>query len=102
MDTKDNLVELGLRRPSGQATAVMTPQAASEGPLAVFVDRLLALLLDLPPDAETRDTDKFREKVEGFRAAAADPSRRMELPRVIEACMMTCEAYFRTSQKYHK
>lgn len=103
METKDNLVELGLRRPSAaQTAAAMTPPATSDAALAVFVDRLLGLLLELPPDAETRDTDTFRQKVEVFRAATADTSRRMELPRVIEACLMTCEAYFRTSLKYHK
>jgi len=99
MDTDNNLVELGLRRPTPGGAAVAP---APDGPLAVFVDRLLGLLVDLPPDAETQDTDKFRDKIEGYRAAAADLTRRMELPRVIEACLMTCETYFRTSLKYHR
>ncbi len=95
MDTKDNLVELGLRKP--QAADV-----AQDGTLSSFVDRLLALLLELPPSAETGDTDKFREKLEGYRSLVTDRTRRMELPRAIEACIFTCETYFRTSLKYHK
>jgi diguanylate cyclase (GGDEF)-like protein len=101
MDSRENLVELGLRRPSPpNGAAVMSP--AADSPLAAFVDRLLGLLVEIPPDAETQDTEKFREKVESYRAAAADASRRMELPRVIEACIITCETYFKTSRRYHR
>jgi diguanylate cyclase len=97
MNSKGNVIELELNRTSGAAAGM-----SSDGPLATFVDRLLALLVELPPDAEARDTDKFRDQIEGYRAAAADLSRRMELPRVIEACITTCERYFRTSARYHK
>jgi diguanylate cyclase (GGDEF)-like protein len=75
---------------------------AADSPLTAFVDRLLGLLVEIPPDAESQDTDKFREKVESYRAAATDASRRMELPRVIEACILTCETYFKTSRRYHR
>lgn len=102
MDTRDNLVELGLRRPSPLNVAAMAPPGTVDGPLGVFVDRLLALLLDLPPDADPADTEKFRQQLAGYRAAAADLSRRMELPRVIEACTITCETYFRTSGRYRR
>jgi diguanylate cyclase (GGDEF)-like protein len=102
MDTRDNLVELGLRRPSSSEAAVLMPPAAADGPLGNFVDRLLGLLVEITPDAESQDTDKFREKVQGYRVAAADMSRRMELPRIIEACLLTCETYFKTSRKYHR
>jgi diguanylate cyclase len=70
--------------------------------LGTFVDRLLGLLVEIPPDAESQDIDKFREKVENYRVTAADVSRRMELPRVIEACIVTCETYFKTSRRYHR
>ncbi len=99
METREELVELGLR-PHGAGAAVLTPPA--DIPLGTFVDRLLGVLIDIPPDAEARDTDKFRHQIEIYRATAADVSRRMELPRVIEACIMTCESYFRTSNKYRK
>lgn len=97
MNSKDNVIELDLNRPVGALSGPV-----SDGPLGTFVDRLLALLLTIPPDAEPRDTDKFRDQVEGYRAAAADLSRRIELPRIIEACISTCEAYFRASARYHK
>jgi diguanylate cyclase (GGDEF)-like protein len=101
MDSREHLVELGLRRPSPTTVAaVMSP--AADSPLTAFVDRLLGLLVEIPPDAESQDTDKFREKVESYRAAATDASRRMELPRVIEACILTCETYFKTSRRYHR
>jgi diguanylate cyclase len=101
MDTRDNLVELGLRRPSPPNAAVVMTSTADTA-LGTFVDRLLGLLVEIPPDAESQDIDKFREKVENYRVTAADVSRRMELPRVIEACIVTCETYFKTSRRYHR
>lgn len=98
MHPNDSVIELELNR----ATGASSPGATPDGPLGTFVDRLLKLLLTIPPDAEPRDTDKFRDQVESYRAAATDASRRMELPRIIEACIATCETYFRTSVKYHK
>ncbi|ODS56259.1 MAG: hypothetical protein ABS36_07605 [Acidobacteria bacterium SCN 69-37] len=97
MDRHDRLVALGLHTRRTDAATQGT-----DDPLAVFVDRLLELLTTIPPEAETRDTDTFRTQLDSYRAAATDASRRMELPRVIEACITTCEAYFRTSNAYHR
>lgn len=97
---KDNLVELGLRRPDA-STAVLSGDVPSSA-LATFVDKLLALLVTLTPEAETQDTTRFRDQMEAYRAVVASHDRYMEVPRTIESCIATCETYFRTSLKYHR
>lgn len=76
----------------------MTPADAA---LATFVDRLIGVLSLIPPDAESTDTDAFRQKLEEYRHAVLDPTRRMEVPRVTEACVLACQQYFKLSKKYH-
>jgi diguanylate cyclase (GGDEF)-like protein len=99
METRDTLVGPGLR-PPGPHAGMLTP--SSDGPLATFVDRLLGVLVTIPPDAGTSDTERFRQQIDAYRSAVADVSRRRELSRIIEACVMTCESYFRTANKYHQ
>ncbi len=45
--------------------------AADDGPFATFVDRLIGVLNALAPDADARDTDIFRGKLETYRASCA-------------------------------
>ena len=100
METRDQLVELGLRTSAPPGGAIRSPGA--DRPMALFVDRLLGLLSDIPPDADAKDAAKFCEQMDLFRAAVADDSRRSDLPKIIDACILTCETYFRTSVKYHQ
>ncbi|MEO8483345.1 MAG: GGDEF domain-containing protein, partial [Acidobacteriota bacterium] len=76
----------------------MTPADVA---LASFVDRLIGVLSLLPPDAESADTDAFRQKLEEYRHVVMDPTRRMEVPRVTEACVVACQQYFKLSKQYH-
>jgi diguanylate cyclase len=75
------------------------PQA--DAPLATFVDRLIGVLSLIPPDAESSETDAFRKKLDEYRHVVLDPTRRMEVPRVTEACVLACQQYFKLSKKYH-
>lgn len=74
---------------------------ASDSPFATFADRLITLVSSLAPDAEAKDTNAFREKLEEYRQVVIDPSRRMEVPRVTEACIITCQHYFKLSRSYY-
>jgi diguanylate cyclase len=76
----------------------MTP---ADAPLATFVDRLIGVLSVLPPEADSGETDAFREKLEEYRHVVLDATRRMEVPRVTEACVQACQQYFKLSKKYH-
>ena len=74
---------------------------AADSPLAVFVERLMGVLASITPEAETTDTAEFQKKLELFRVVVMDPTRRMEVPRVTEACITACQQYFKLSKKYH-
>ena len=76
----------------------MAPTA--DTPLASFVERLLTVLNSLAPQAEQTNTQAFQKKLEDYRAVVLDPSRRMEIPRVTEACIIACQQYFKLSKKY--
>ncbi len=118
MSYREDLVELGLLRPDDQArqtaaapaTAVAAPPRGAgdarrpEFPtsLSSYVDRLMAMLASLAPQADDLDTAEFRRQMQEYRQAVANPARENELPRVIEACVATCQTYFRVSQKYHR
>jgi diguanylate cyclase len=73
----------------------------SDTPLATFVERLIGVLSSLTPEAESSDTEKFQKKLEEYRAVVMDQTRRMEVPRVTEACVVACQQYFKLSKKYH-
>jgi len=62
---------------------------------------LIGVLSLLPPEAEPADTDAFRQKLEEYRHTVMDATRRMEVPRVTEACVVACQQYFKLSKKYH-
>lgn len=116
MSYRENLVELGLLRPedaagqAGAGPATATPPRAVAEPrrgesptsLSSYVDRLMAMLSSLAPDADDADTAEFRRQIQDYRHAVANPSREADLPRVIESCVATCQTYFRVSQKYHR
>ena len=74
---------------------------APTDPLASFVDRLLAVLIDLAPRAERGDIDRFRMHVENCRSAVNVPARRADLPAIIDSCISACEAHFRLSSRYY-
>jgi diguanylate cyclase len=115
-----DIVELGLKRPGARedvgltaATTVETPVAVQprrdneaayprgEQNLVAFLDRLMATLVTLAPDADAADTDNFRAKLDEYRQTILDPSRRMEVPRVTEACILACQQYLKLSRHYH-
>jgi diguanylate cyclase len=79
----------------------LTSQSGGNSPFAVFVDRLITLVASLAPEAESRDTAVFRGKLEEYRQVVIDPSRHLEIPRVTEACITTCQNYFKLSRKYY-
>jgi diguanylate cyclase len=75
--------------------------AAVDTPLATFVERLIGVLGAIPPEADAGDTEAFLRKLEEYRHVVIDPTRRMEVPRVTEACVLACQHYFKLSRKYH-
>lgn len=81
-------------------SSVSGSRSAASSPHAVFVDRLIALVSSLAPDAEAKDTKTFQDKLEEYRVVVSDPARQMEVPRVTEACITTCQQYFKLSKKY--
>lgn len=76
-------------------------RSGAESAFVVFVDKLIVLIASLAPEAESRDTQIFQEKLEEYRRVVTDPTRHMEVPRVTEACIATVQHYFRLSRKYH-
>lgn len=94
-------MELGLRKPASAPDTPASP-LSPDIPLAPFVDRLMALLSSLAPEGAGQETEEFRRQIQDYRAAVTNPMRRMELPRVIEACIATCQAYFLRYQNYHR
>lgn len=114
MSYRENIVELGLLRPeaavTGPVAVASSPGRAPEegrrteatSSLATYVDRLMAMLSSLAPEAEDIDTVEFRKQIQAYRVVVTDTTRGMELPRIVEACVATCQAYFQTSQNYHK
>jgi diguanylate cyclase (GGDEF)-like protein len=81
--------------------AAVTPPSSTDAPFVVFLDRLLTLMGSLAPDAEPKETAAFRAKLEEYRDVVTDDSRHLEVPRVTEACISTCEKYFNVSRKYY-
>jgi diguanylate cyclase len=75
--------------------------SSAESAFSTFTERLLSLLSALAPDAEGEDTKVFRDKLEEYRRVVIDPARKMEVSRVTEACITTCQHYFKLSRKYH-
>ncbi|HVW03360.1 MAG TPA: GGDEF domain-containing protein [Vicinamibacterales bacterium] len=75
--------------------------AVAEAPFVTFVERLIGVLSAIPPSAESKDTDAFLQKLEEYRNAVIDPTRRLEVPRVTEACVTACQRYFKLSKQYH-
>jgi diguanylate cyclase len=73
---------------------------ALESAHAVFVDRLIRLIGALAPEADDKETKAFQAKLEDYRKAAIDPTRQMEVPRITESCLITCQQYFKLSKKY--
>lgn len=78
-----------------------SPTRHSTPTLANFADRLLAVLLQVTPEAPGTDTAEFKTKIEQFRREVVTFSGRPELSRVIEACILTCQAYLKRSVDYH-
>jgi diguanylate cyclase (GGDEF)-like protein len=74
---------------------------ANDVSLVTFVDRMIGVLSAIPPEAESADTESFRRKLEDYRHVVIDPARRMEVPRVTEACVLACQQYFKLSKKYY-
>jgi diguanylate cyclase (GGDEF)-like protein len=94
-----DLVELGLKRPGG--TVAGPAGAAGDPNLTAFLDRLLGTLSRFAPAADAADTDTFRKKLDEYRHTLLDPSRRLENPRVTDACVAACQHYFGASDRYH-
>jgi diguanylate cyclase (GGDEF)-like protein len=82
-------------------TEADTADRRHERALTAFVDRLLAVLDQLAPGAEADQTLNFRGQLEEYRHVVVDPTRRMEVPRVTEACVLACEQYFTLSRDYY-
>ena len=109
----NNIVELGLKRPgqtepedegpqsSQPEVTPALPSSRGDSVLATFVERLIGVLAALPPDAEADETSDFRARLEEYRHVVLDPTRRMEVPRVTEACVIACQKYLKLSREYH-
>ena len=79
----------------------MVPMAQKGGEvLSTFLDRLIDVLGQLAPESDSGELDTFRNRIQEYRQAMADPNRRLELPRVAEACVATCRSYLEGSRTY--
>ena len=94
----DELVELGLRRPSAGTPAAAASE--SDGGLRAFLDSLLRILTAIPPDADPRELSEFRDKVKDFQARLSGSPHPQEVRSVAAACLKACEQLLRHSQQY--
>ncbi len=118
METRDALhIELGLAKPSPEASAAEPAAESDVGAkligadrpvkakvgtgLTLFVDRLLGVLSVHAPEARPETLNDFRQHLQFCRREIAVVPPEPGLGATLEACLKRCEAHLHDSQQYH-
>ena len=65
-----------------------------------LLDRLMEVLGQLAPDSDAGELDAFRGRLQAYRLAFADSSRRAEWSGVADECIAACRRYFEGARTY--
>ena len=68
--------------------------------LGACIDRLLGVLIDATPDAESSTRDRFRSSLTAFRTRLESAHESAEVTAAAAECVAMCDTYLRRSNQY--